>query len=211
MIEISLSKEDERLLERYAKEFPSEFTRAFIAASGIVLRNMRGKMNGKSKKKGIPNWESFTKSARKVMKQPWASKFGGRLMYGDKCPLTMYPTGKDSVKIGWIGPMEEAAKRFQEGGTSDTSSSWREWLYTKGFKSGEVPKIANTPPRPVVELTHSEAQKHMAEWMLGALDRIFKGKIKRWELRYNKTPETRKGAMTGEEKVAALKARIEAS
>jgi hypothetical protein len=98
------------------------------------------------------------------------------------------------VRIGWIGALEEAARRFQDGGSEATTKEWRHWRYIEGFPHGSVPQVANTPPRPVIEIVANDMDKHIDDITLGALEKIFLGKIKYWETRYNKSAWTREGA-----------------
>lgn len=192
-MDVRLSDRSEKFLVEQARKFPREVRRAFYRACGIALRNMRLMMQGKSNK--IAKWDDFTRQfrAKQAVTWPPASKFGGKLMFPDNKQLTMQPEG-DRVRIGWIGPLEEAARRFQDGGSEATTKEWRHWRYVEGFPHGAVPQVANTPPRPVVEIVAESAERHIDEWTLGALEEVFLGRIKYWETRYNKSAWTRQGA-----------------
>ena len=190
-MDVQLDERSTKLLLAEAKRFPREVRRAFYYSCGITLRIMRGRMSGKSKH--IAKWDEFTKRYRAMAKWDSAQTFGGKLMWPDKKKLTMEPEG-DRVRIGWIGSMEDAARRFQEGGSAETTSEWRHYRYKQGFKPGEVPRIAVTPERPVVAQAQEDAQRHVADWTLGAFAKIMQGKIKAWEIRYQKNSWTKAGA-----------------
>ena len=190
-MDVQLDEKSTKLLLAEAKRFPKEVRRAFYYSCGITLRIMRGRMSGKSKH--IAKWDEFTKRYRAMAKWDSAQTFGGKLMWPDKKKLTMEPEG-DRVRIGWIGSMEDAARRFQEGGSAETTSEWRHYRYKQGFKPGEVPRIAVTPERPVVAQAQEDAQRHVADWTLGAFAKIMQGKIKAWEIRYQKNSWTKAGA-----------------
>lgn len=197
-MDVSLSERSNQFLLEQARKFPHEVRRAFYYACGAALRNMRSMMDGKTsrrRKHNLARWDDFTRQFRAKQSVTWppASKFGGKLMFPDKKQLTMRPEG-DRVRIGWIGPMEEAAVRFQDGGSEATTPRWRRSRYIEGFPHGTVPQIANTPPRPVIAIVEDEMEKHIDEITLGALQDVFLKKIKRWEVRYNKSPWTREGA-----------------
>ena len=190
-MDVQLDEKSTKLLLAEAKRFPKEVRRAFYYSCGITLRIMRGRMSGKSKH--IAKWDEFTKRYRAMANWDSAHTFGGKLMWPDKKKLTMEPEG-DRVRIGWIGSMEDAARRFQEGGSAETTSEWRHYRYKQGFKPGEVPRIAVTPERPVVAQAQEDAQRHVADWTLGAFAKIMQGKIKAWEIRYQKNSWTKAGA-----------------
>lgn len=190
-MDVQLDERSTKLLLAEAKRFPREVRRAFYYSCGITLRIMRGRMSGKSKH--IAKWDEFTKRYRAMANWDSAHTFGGKLMWPDKKKLTMEPEG-DRVRIGWIGSMEDAARRFQEGGSAETTSEWRHYRYKQGFKPGEVPRIAVTPERPVVAQAQEDAQRHVADWTLGAFAKIMQGKIKAWEIRYQKNSWTKAGA-----------------
>ena len=192
-MDVRLSDRSEKFLVEQARKFPREVRRAFYYACGVALRNMRSMMRGKSNK--IAKWDDFTRQlrTRQAVTWPAASKFGGKLMFPDGKQLTMQPDG-DRVRIGWIGTLEDAARRFQDGGSEATTRGWRRARYIEGFPHGTVPQVANTPSRPVVAIVAESADKHIDEWTLGALEKIFLGKIKYWETRYNKSAWTREGA-----------------
>jgi hypothetical protein len=105
-------------------------------------------------------------------------------MWPDKKKLTMEPEG-DRVRVGWIGPLEGPAERFMEGGSEETTKEWRHYRYKQGFAHGEVPRVAVTPPRPVIQQVETEARQHLSEWTMSALVRVLDGRIKAWETRYN--------------------------
>ena len=190
-MDVQLDENATRLLTAEAKNCPREVRRAFYYACGITLRNMRSMMSGKSSK--VAKWDDFTKKYRAMATWDSAGVFGGKLMWPDKKKLTMEPEG-DRVRIGWIGPLEFPAERFQEGGSEPTTSEWRHCRYKQGFKHGEVPRMAVTPPRPIIAPCIEEGNRHLAEWVLGAYVRILQGKIHRWDVRYTATSATRAGA-----------------
>lgn len=196
--DVSLSERSNQFLLEQARKFPREVRRAFYYACGVALRNMRSMMDGKTSKRrknNLAKWDDFTRQFRAKQSVTWppASKFGGKLMFPDNKQLTMQPEG-DRVRIGWIGALEEAARRFQDGGSEATTKEWRHWRYIEGFPHGSVPQVANTPPRPVIEIVANDMDKHIDDITLGALEKIFLGKIKYWETRYNKSAWTREGA-----------------
>jgi hypothetical protein len=196
--DVSLSERSNQFLLEQARKFPREVRRAFYYACGVALRNMRSMMDGKTSKRrknNLAKWDDFTRQFRAKQSVTWppASKFGGKLMFPDNKQLTMQPEG-DRVRIGWIGALEEAARRFQDGGSEATTKEWRHWRYVEGFPHGSVPQVANTPPRPVIEIVANDMDKHIDDITLGALEKIFLGKIKYWETRYNKSAWTREGA-----------------
>jgi hypothetical protein len=197
-MDVRLSDRSEKFIMEQARKFPREVRRAFYYACGIALRNMRSMMSGKKSRKrknNLASWDDFTKQLRKRQALTWppATMFGGKLMFPDKKQITMQPEG-DRVRIGWIGPMEEAAVRFQDGGSEATTKEWRRAREIDGFPPAMVPQVANTPSRPVVAIVSEDAERHVDEWTLGALERVFLGKIKYWETRYNKSAWTREGA-----------------
>jgi hypothetical protein len=197
-MDVRLSDRSNKFLVEQARKFPREVRRAFYYACGVALRNMRSMMDGKTSKKrknNLAKWDDFTRQFRAKQSVTWppASKFGGKLMFPDNKQLTMQPEG-DRVRIGWIGALEEAARRFQDGGSEATTKEWRHWRYVEGFPHGAVPQVANTPPRPVIEIVANDMDKHIDDITLGALEKIFLGKIKYWETRYNKSAWTREGA-----------------
>ena len=197
-MDVRLSDRSNKFLVEQARKFPREVRRAFYYACGVALRNMRSMMDGKTSKRrknNLAKWDDFTRQFRTKQSVTWppASKFGGKLMFPDNKQLTMQPEG-DRVRIGWIGALEEAARRFQDGGSEATTKEWRHWRYVEGFPHGSVPQVANTPPRPVIEIVANDMDKHIDDITLGALEKIFLGKIKYWETRYNKSAWTREGA-----------------
>lgn len=197
-MDVRLSDRSNKFLVEQARKFPREVRRAFYYACGVALRNMRSMMDGKTSKRrknNLAKWDDFTRQFRAKQSVTWppASKFGGKLMFPDNKQLTMQPEG-DRVRIGWIGALEEAATRFQDGGSEATTRGWRRQRYIEGFPHGSVPQVANTPPRPVIEIVANDMDKHIDDITLGALEKIFLGKIKYWETRYNKSAWTREGA-----------------
>jgi hypothetical protein len=197
-MDVRLSDRSNKFLVEQARKFPREVRRAFYYACGVALRNMRSMMDGKTSKRrknNLAKWDDFTRQFRAKQSVTWppASKFGGKLMFPDNKQLTMQPEG-DRVRIGWIGALEEAARRFQDGGSEATTKEWRHWRYVEGFPHGAVPQVANTPPRPVIEIVANDMDKHIDDITLGAPEKIFLGKIKYWETRYKKSAWTREGA-----------------
>ena len=189
-MDVQLDEKSTKFLTDEAKRFPNEVRRAFYFACGIALRNMRSTMSGKSKR--VAKWDEFTKRFRAMAKWDSAHTFGGKLMWPNGKKLTMQPEG-DRVRIGWIGSMEEAARTFQDGGNHHNSWEWRRKRVEQGFMMHEVPEWSDTPQRPVIEPAQRELEKNQAEWVLGAYVRILQGKIKRWEVRYQRTSATRAG------------------
>ena len=169
--------------------------RAFYYSCGIALRMMRGRMSGKNKH--IAVWNDFTKLYRAKATWDSAHTFGGKLMWPDKKKLTMEPQG-DRVRIGWIGPLEAPAVRFQEGGSEETTKEWRRARYKQGFAHGEVPRVAITPSRPVIEQVTIKARKNLAEWTLSNLAKVLDGRIKAWETRHTSlSTDTKRGKTVG--------------
>jgi len=191
--DVKLDPSSEKFLLEQAQKIPREVRRAFLFACGIALRNMRLRMRGTSDK--IEKWQEFTRNYRAKQATYWspASKFGGRLMWPNAKQLTMQQEG-DRVRIGWIGAFESAAIKFQDGGSAPTSPKWRHHLYKTGFPYGSVPKVADTPARPVVAQISEEASRHIDDWTIGALARVLKGSIPKWEMRYQQNAGTREGA-----------------
>ena len=182
VMDVQLDKQSERMLLDAARKFPREVRRAFYYSCGIALRMMRGRMSGKNKH--IARWDDFTRRYREKATWDSAHTFGGKLMWPDKKKLTMEPEG-DRVRIGWIGPLEAPAERFQEGGTSHNGWDWRRARVEQGFSMHEVPEQSVTPPRPVIQQVETEARQHLSEWTMSALVRVLDGRIKAWETRYN--------------------------
>ena len=56
-----------------------------------------------------------------------------------------------------------------------------------------MPKVANTPPRPIVEPTAEDGAKHIADWTLGAFASLMRRKAQKLELSAN--ADTREGMM----------------
>lgn len=181
-MDVQLDKQSEKMLLDAARKFPREVRRAFYYSCGTALRMMRGMMNGKNKH--IARWDDFTRRYREKATWDSAHTFGGKLMWPDKKKLTMKPEG-DRVRIGWIGPLEGPAERFMEGGSEETTKEWRHDRYKQGFSHGEVPRVAVTPPRPVIQQVETEARQHLSEWTMSALVRVLDGRIKAWKTRYN--------------------------
>lgn len=199
-MDVQLDEKSTKYLLMEAKRFPREVRRAFYYSCGITLKIMRGRMTGKSPY--IAKWDDFTRRYREKATWDSAHTFGGKLMWPDKKKLTMQPEG-DRVRIGWIGSMEEAAQTFQDGGSEETSSEWRQARYRQGFLTGEVPRVSVTPSRPVVAQAQEDAASHVADWTLGAFVKIMQGKIKAWEIRYRKNSGTKAGAQAASNAAAA--------
>ena len=128
-MDVRLSDRSNKFLVEQARKFPREVRRAFYYACGVALRNMRSMMDGKTSKRrknNLAKWDDFTRQFRAKQSVTWppASKFGGKLMFPDNKQLTMQPEG-DRVRIGWIGALEEAARRFQDGGATYTATMRR--------------------------------------------------------------------------------------
>lgn len=191
-MDVELDERSTKFLIEQARTFPREVRRAFYYACGISLRIMRSRMSGRSDK--IARWDDFTKRLRERCHWATAGTFGGHLMYPNGRQLTMQPEG-DRVRIGWIGALEDYAARFQDGGSEDTTPDWRHSCYQKGFAKGEVPTVAVTPARPVVQQTNDESSKHVAEWTLGAFDKVMSRRIKAWQFRYYRSTHTQRGAL----------------
>lgn len=190
-MDVQLDESATKFLLEQAKHFPNEVRRAFYYACGVSLRNMRSRMSGKSSK--IAKWDDFTKRYRERAHWATARTFGGSLMFPNGRQLTMEPQG-DRVRIGWIGPLEGAAVIFMRGGTEATTSSWRHDRYREGFQHGEVPRVSVTPERPVIDQVNEEASRHLADWTLGAFGKVMSGRIKSWELKYQRNSQTKMGA-----------------
>ena len=126
----------------------------------------------------------------------------------------MYPKGRqivlkkegDRVRVGWVGTLEQAAIKFQDGGSEETTKGWRHALYKRGFLPGEVPRVAATPQRPVIDQAIESTRKHMADWTLGALDKFLRERISRLDLKYRKNAGTRAGARAAMQSVDAIDA-----
>ena len=207
-IDARLDDKSEKFLLDMARRFPNEVRRAFFYAAGKARKVMRGRMNGKNE--NVERWGDFTRRWRKVQLargyEP-AKRFGGKLMYPKGKQLVLKREGGDRVRVGWVGTLEEAAVKFQDGGSTPTSASWRHYLYKTGkFTEGEVPREAITPRRPVVAQTVDDTRKKMADWTLGALDKFLRERISRLDLKYRKTAGTREGARAAWQSVAAMDA-----
>ena len=203
-----LDEKSERFLLDVARRFPNEVRRAFFYAAGMARKVMRGRMNGKNE--NVERWDDFTRRLRRYQLSRGyeaAKKFGGKLMWPKGKQLVLKREGGDRVRVGWVGTLEQAAIKFQDGGSEPTTSSWRHYIYKSGkFIDGEVPTVANTPRRPVVAQTVEDTRKHMAEWTLGALDKFLRERISRLDLKYKKTAGTRAGARAAWQSVAAMEA-----
>lgn len=190
-MDVQLDEKSTKFLTEQAKLFPNEVRRAFYYSCGITLRIMRGRMTGKSKH--IAQWSDFTKRYRAMSTYGGPNMFGGMLMWPDGKQLTMQPEG-DRVRIGWLGHMEPAARKFQEASSKETAPGWRRAMYAMGFLEDEVPRVAVTPERPVVAQAQEDAASHVADWTLGAFVKILQKRIAQWEVRYHKSRATRDGA-----------------
>lgn len=194
-MDVQLDEVSTKMLLNAARDFPRQVRRAFYYSCGIALRMMRGRMSGKNKH--IAKWDEFTKRYRAMATWDSAHAFGGKLMWPDKKKLTMEPEG-DRVRIGWIGPLEAPAERFQEGGTSHNGWDWRRARVEQGFSMHEVPAYSVTPRRPVIEQVNTEAREHLAEWTLSNLAKVLDGRIKAWETRYTSlSTDTKRGKEVG--------------
>lgn len=181
---VEMTGESSALLKRLAKDSPKEVKRAFFYAVGVTLRVMRGRMSGKHP--SIARWDEFTARYRGLLGGASVyNRFGGRLM--QKGALTMWPLGELGAKVGWADFMAAAAIKFQNGGAEATDPRWRASVYRKGFRRGEVPSVAVTPERPVVELTIQDTAKHMDDWVMYALEKNLKGSIAGWRFKYQKS------------------------
>lgn len=190
---VELAPESKRHLEELFRTMPKETRRAFGLACSIVVRRMRRRMNPRSHE--LAPWDNFTKQFRALLPE---AHFGGSLMGpdGKGKPICMYqPPGTDRTVIGWVDAMEDPALKFQEGGSEPTNFSrrYKRWMVFKGIDRHIIPKIADTPARPVVDPVTQEASRDFANWVLGALDKVLQGKIKGAALRYEKSPATMKG------------------
>ena len=122
-----------------------------------------------------------------------AKTFGGKLMYPNGRQIAIKPFSGGAV-VGWIDALETAASKFQSGDSASTSAAWRHYLYRRGFSHDDVPKVAITPERPVVDPVAGESAGKFPEWMLGAMQTILQRRIKRASLNYSRTGATAEGS-----------------
>lgn len=189
---LQLDPESKRLLERLARECPDAARKAFYRAASIIRRKMVARMNNRRPK--VAPWQDITRRIREMAKAEEVKTFGGRLMHPNGRQIAIKPVSGGGVVVGWVDSMEEPAIRFQRGGTAQTSASWRQYLYRRGFERSAVPQVAVTPERPVVDPVAEESAGKFPEWMIGAMKTILEKRIKNATLRYNKTPATEAGA-----------------
>ena len=206
-MDVQLDKQSEAFLLDMARRFPRELRRAFYYAAGQSRKVLRGQMNGKNDE--VARWDDFTRRVRRYQLsrgyEP-AKKFGGKLMWPKGKQLVLKKEG-DRVRVGWVGTLEDAAIKFQNGGVEPTSSAWRHYLYKSGkFEEGEVPREANTPARPVVDNTARKTERHLADWTLGALDKFLRERIARLDFKYKKNTWTREGARAATQSAEAQEA-----
>ena len=188
-VSVEIDPKERRELERLFKRMPTETRRAYGLACSIVVRRMRRRMNPRNHE--LAPWDDFTKRLRGLL--PFKAVFGGRLFDSPK-KITMYQKG-DSTVIGWVGSMEAAAVKFQDGGSEPTNfgKRYKRYMMARGIPHAMIPKVANTPARPVVEPVAREAASDFGDWVLGALAKILEGKIAGNALKYEKSPSTDKG------------------
>lgn len=195
-LDVQIDRRSERFLDEMAKTYPAQVRQAFSRACSIVCRRMRGAMADRPRKGAVvtvAKWDAFTRKERERSSLEYRHTFGGKLVWPKKKQIAIVPEGRDRVRVGWVGALEDWAVRFQEGGSRETSPTWRHWLYRKGFTETEVPKVANTPPRPIVEPTAEDGVKHIADWTLGAFASLMRRKAQKLELSAN--ADTREGMM----------------
>lgn len=189
---LQLDPESKRLLESLARECPDAARKAFYRAASIIARKMRARMN--PRRRAVASWQDITRRIRDVYVNEEAKTFGGKLMHPKGRQIAIKPVSGGGVVVGWVDSLAEPAVRFQRGGTAQTSASWRQYLYRRGFERSAVPQVAVTPERPVVDPVAAESAGKFPEWMIGAMKSILEKRIKKATLRYNKTPATEAGA-----------------
>lgn len=159
-----------RFLRNMEKRFPREMKRAYLRAGSIVVRQMRGAMKpGKSRGKfKVEKWTDLTERIRAIQQQPYRKTFGGQMTHPDRKQIALYPKG-NGFKVGWVGELEEWARKFQDGGEAVMYKSFRMFLYRHGFVRGEVPEYSHQAQRPVVDPIGEAAQRDFPFWVLGIL------------------------------------------
>lgn len=198
---LELDPESKRFLESLAKECPDAARKAFYRAASIVSRKMRAKMNNRHPK--VEEWQDITRRIRNVYQGESSKTFGGKLMHPKGKQIAIKPVSGGGVVVGWVDAMEEPAVRFQRGGSEPTAKDWRRFLYIKGIERGTLPKVAVTPPRPVVDPVAEESAGKFPEWMIGAMKTILEKRVKRATLSYSRSPATEEGARAAKSAASA--------
>ncbi len=188
---LQIDPESRKLLEELAAAFPDAANKAFFRAASIVSRKMRARMN--PRRHAVQPWQEITRRIRNMASSEDAKTFGGKLMYPNGRQIAIKPFAGGAV-VGWIDALETAASKFQSGDSASTSAAWRHYLYRRGFSHDDVPKVAITPERPVVDPVAGESAGKFPEWMLGAMQTILQRRIKRASLNYSRTGATAEGS-----------------
>ena len=178
--DVRMSPEAEKFLVKMAKESPKEVKRALGLACSIVRSRMRRMMG---KRTTLAGWQDITKEIRKTQMYAWSDMFGGRLVWPNKKQIAIVPHG-DYCRVGWIGPLEPASIKFQDGGSIEIPKWMRHELYKTGhFVRGSIPEVGSQPERQVVDPVAEEARAHFAEWVARIFEKVMNNMIKQSERR----------------------------
>ena len=178
--DVRMSPEAERFLVSMAKESPKEVRRALGLACSIVRSRMRRQMG---KRTTLAGWKDITKDIRRIHPMAWSDTFGGKLVWPSAKQIAIVPHG-DHCRVGWIGPLEPAAVRFQDGGTVEIPKWMRVELYKTGkYARGTVPQTDSQESRQVVDPIAEEARGHFAEWVAHIFAKVMNNMIKQSERR----------------------------
>lgn len=181
--DVRMTPEAERFLVGLAKESPKEVRRALGLACAIVRSRMRRQMG---KRTTLAGWKEITKEIRRLQANAYSDTFGGQLVYPNARQIAIVPSG-DFCRVGWIGPLEAASIRFQDGKTVELPTWLRRELYKTGhFPSGTVPESDYQQPRQVVDPIAEEARGHFAEWVAHIFGKVMKNMIAQSERRLAK-------------------------
>lgn len=178
--DVRMSPEAERFLVRMAKESPKEVRRALGLACSIVRSRMRRQMG---KRTTLAEWKDITKDIRRIHPMAWSDTFGGKLVWPNAKQIAIVPHG-DYCRVGWIGPLEAASIKFQDGGTVEIPKWMRVELYKTGkYTRGTVPQTDSQASRQVVDPIAEEARGHFAEWVARIFEKVMNNMIKQSERR----------------------------
>lgn len=178
--DVRMSPEAERFLVKMAKESPKEVRRALGLACSIVRSRMRRQMG---KRTTLAGWKDITRNIRRLQAKAWSDTFGGQLVYPAAKQIAIVPHG-DYCRVGWIGPLEAASIRFQDGGAVEIPKWMRVELYKTGkYTRGTVPQTDSQESRQVVDPIAAEARGHFAEWVARIFEKVMNNMIKQSERR----------------------------
>lgn len=180
-VTLELDPQSRKYLERLARRVPPLAKKAFYRTAGIVRRKMLARMN--PLRRAVAPWSEITRTIRQFSRNVWAETFGGRLMYPRGRQLAIKPRPGGGVVVGWVDNLERAAVAFQQGGLRETQPAFRRYLYRHGIDEAEVPRVAHTPARPVVDPIAAEANLRFPQWYVGVLKKIIDQRIQRDLLR----------------------------